>query len=307
MTERRLFPGFRRRAATARLDEALDRGVVSSPESALAARLAAVRPALEQRAATPGLSESTRQAQRARLVAVATVRPATGTGAPVEPVPRRHRRRTAVALASALSLVGLGGVAVAASRSLPGDPFYDVKRGTESVSLALSSGDQSRGERYLELATTRLLEVRGLVEGREALDATYVPGDRADTSDTEARADRVARTLGAMDASTRSGTTLLTDLFRQGDQDVPLRTVELWAQSQTSTLDALLLQLGGAGRDRATVSLTLLQTVGAEAGELIATGPCPTGCDPGPGRPSPSPTPAEPSAVPSGTPSGPPD
>lgn len=261
------------RRAAEELADALDRGLDSGPGSALVARLVAARPALETAAQ---LSEQTRQAQRARLLAVATVRPPTvapGTSVPTPAVTRR-RPRTALALAAVAGLLCLGGVATAASQSLPGDPFYDLKRGEESVQLALSFSEQAKGEQHLEMATTRLLEVRGLVQGREALrGASPSPADDAGSPVMPERMDRVTGTLVAMDASTRSGTTLLADLYREGDTAVSPRTLELWAESQTSRLNALLPRLDSSGRDQAAQSLALLQDVDDKAAELITSGP----------------------------------
>ena len=63
---------------------------------------------------------------------------------------------------TALLAVGVTGVAVGASRSLPGDPLYGLKRASESVHTATVSGRVNLAERHLDLATTRLHEAIGL-------------------------------------------------------------------------------------------------------------------------------------------------
>src|SRR5436305_529836 len=79
-----------------------------------------------------------RTALRQRLVAVATVQ---GVGATEKPLQRARaagsswkvqRRLTALAAGAAV-VTGVTGVGLGASRSLPGQPFYGVKRATEGL------------------------------------------------------------------------------------------------------------------------------------------------------------------------------
>src|SRR5438552_11503613 len=105
-----------------------------------------------------------RTALRQRLVAVATVQ---GVGAPA-PTPAqrareiggtwRFQRRVAVLAGRAAAVTAVAGVGVGASRSLPGDAFYGLKRATENVQLDLAQGQEAKGKRHLEFARTRLAE-----------------------------------------------------------------------------------------------------------------------------------------------------
>lgn len=67
-----------------------------------------------------------------------------------------------VVAGTAALAVGVTGVAVGASRSLPGDPLYGLKRATESVRSATTTTKVSAAERQLTLATTRLHEALAL-------------------------------------------------------------------------------------------------------------------------------------------------
>ncbi|MGW8725230.1 DUF5667 domain-containing protein [Streptomyces sp. NPDC055808] len=56
------------------------------------------------------------------------------------------------------------GVAAASSDALPGDSLYGLKRGMEDLKLGMADDDASRGELYLDQASTRLSEARRLME-----------------------------------------------------------------------------------------------------------------------------------------------
>ncbi|MBE0431618.1 MAG: hypothetical protein IBX67_07305 [Dehalococcoidia bacterium] len=78
-----------------------------------------------------------------------------------------HRRfsmvHIIVAIALALSALA-GGTAYAAQASLPGDPLYSVKLGTEQAGMLLTGDDSTRAERALSLAERRVREMVTLSE-----------------------------------------------------------------------------------------------------------------------------------------------
>lgn len=102
---------------------------------------------------------------RQRLVAVAAVQPA---GAEVEPEPAsravswRTRRLLSVAVGTLTGVTAVAGVAVGAANSLPGDPFYGLKRAAERIQLDLAGSPAAKGKRELEFAATRLSELRAI-------------------------------------------------------------------------------------------------------------------------------------------------
>jgi len=121
-----------------------------------------------------------RDALRQRLLAVAAVAPAAAparTASKLGGLDRlvgswRAQRRFAVAAGAMAGVVAIAGVGVAGSRSLPGDPLYGIKRGTEAVQLATTHGLQARGELHLRFAKERLSEVERLSGAAEALGLT---------------------------------------------------------------------------------------------------------------------------------------
>jgi hypothetical protein len=244
-----------------------------------------------------------REALRTRLVAVATVQAA----APPAQVaaPRRlagavswstSRRGPAVAAGALASVMAFSGIAVAGSQSLPGDPFYGVKRTTETVQLALADDDVERGTRHLDFAATRLREVRGLTLGRDAVDAGPVLGPAAMSgairlsSATQPLAtgpalsapvaERVRETLAAMDEQTRQGSELLTSAYRASRTFEPLRALSRFAVRQSAGLEELLPALPPATQSRARASLALISGVAADADDLLGIGTCGAACDP---------------------------
>jgi hypothetical protein len=76
-------------------------------------------------------------------------------------------RQVAVSVLVGLMLVSSSGAAVAASRSsLPGDVLYPVKRGAEQAQLILTVDPRAQEQLQLEIARTRLDELRRVVEVR---------------------------------------------------------------------------------------------------------------------------------------------
>jgi hypothetical protein len=71
-----------------------------------------------------------------------------------------HALLVPVALGLSAAAVAASGVGVAAHRSLPGEPFYAVKRATESVQLHLAGGGVSGAKERLAIAHTRMAEIR---------------------------------------------------------------------------------------------------------------------------------------------------
>jgi hypothetical protein len=190
---------------------------------------------------------------RQRLVAVATV---------MEPEPAdRHRtfavraQRRVAALAGTVTLAtAVAGVGVAAAKSLPGDPFYGVKRATEDVQLWTARGDLDKGRRHLEFAQTRLDEARRLHDPSTS---------------------RLASTLRAMDSQTEQGAQELTAAARSGTSVGPVNELSRFADQQMSGLVQLATQLSPAERRIEVPSVALVLTVSQHAHSLAAQ-LCPT-------------------------------
>ncbi|MGY2003184.1 DUF5667 domain-containing protein [Blastococcus sp. SYSU DS1024] len=200
-------------------------GPPSAPgtEAALAARLEALAAQLDT-----DPEPQYRARARARLVAMAAVRtpqPAARSlrrrllaARAVDRPPARWRGRLTAGLAgAAVGVTGLAALVAVAAGAQPGDPLYDLKRGTEQTQLALA-GD-SRGQTLLELASTRLEELTLLAGAGDPV--------------------LVQRTLRAMDEHTAQGATWLTGRAVELRDAAPLDTLARWAAAHSGGLAML--------------------------------------------------------------------
>lgn len=230
-----------------------------------------------------------RAALRQRLVAVATVQ---GVGTAETPIQRARaasgtwkvqRRLTALAAGAAV-VTGVTGVGLGASRSLPGDPFYGVKRAAEGAQLATTVGTEARGKRHLEFARTRLAEVSALAGHSSALAPSAGAHVLAAAGDPSGRAKLVIDTLRAMDVETRAGANDLYAAFRESGSTEPLRALDRFTQEQYGQLQTLVDTLPPAAAPSAHSSLALLAVIATQTVHA-ATG------SPAVGTPSGTPTP----------------
>lgn len=241
-----------------------------------------------------------RAALRQRLVAVATVQ---GVGSTATPMQRareagstwRVQRRLTALAAGAAVVTGVTGVAVGASRALPGDAFYGVKRAAEGAQLAVTVGTEDRGKRHLEFARTRLHEAEALAGSSSSLvapsgDSPAIAAARAEgTTHTKLIAD----TLHEMDVQTRAGANDLFQSFRDSGSREPLQALNTFTREQYSRLQALVPALPAGDREQARASLTLLTVVAADTLHLagVAT-PTPPTTTPGSSGTTPSSVPS---------------
>jgi len=192
---------------------------------------------------------------------------------------------------------------VGASRSLPGQPFYGVKRAAEDAQLATTLGTEARGKRHLEFARTRLAEVQALAGTSSSLGpmvgAHVYAGALADSGRTKLIAD----TLHAMDVETRSGANDLFASYRSSGSGEPLQALDRFTRTQYATLHALAPSLPESSRAAADASLALLAVVATDTVRLYGAGTAPTtpgGGSSTPGSGSGRPTPGS-SHTPTGT------
>jgi hypothetical protein len=200
--------------------------------------------ALRTAAVTAGpapLATDARAAMRQRLVAVATVQQ---QDAAVDRLRRRNNERASIrlqrrmaALAGSVAIfTGVAGVGVAAAHSLPGNPFYGVKRQTESVQLWLSHGKDAKGARHLEFARERLAEAKAL----------------------PANSSHLASTLAAMDAQTTAGRNDLVAAYHSSDSSKPLAELATFTAQQTAGLLGLSKTVPATVKDAEANSFKLL-------------------------------------------------
>jgi hypothetical protein len=209
-----------------------------------------------------------RDALRQRLMAVAAVQ---GVGEAAQtPAAKvrelsntwRFQRRMAVVAGSAAAITAVTGVGIGASRSLPGDPFYGVKRASEDVQLAATFGDEAKGKRHLEFARTRLGEVEALA-GRSSALTDFMPGAAGALGplSAEDKSSTIVATLGDMDEETRAGSDALVEVALSSGSTEPLRALDEFTQEQFADLKAVLPALPQDARSRARTSLALLTAV----------------------------------------------
>jgi hypothetical protein len=285
-------------------------GSLTAPYAGLALRLRALAPTLESLVVP---RPDFRAALRQRLVAVATVQ-AAGAAVPyAEPLDRpkaldaavnwtqsrKAQRRIGVTAGAMASVVALTGVGVAASRSLPGQPFYGVKLFSESIQLDLASGDTAKGSKHLEFAATRLREVKALAHHEGQLSFGTAGTPMADGVAFGGSTDsRIRSALKDFDSETKAGTDLLTKVFRATGKPAALRIITTFTAQQKSRLSALLPVLPEAVQPQAKSSLALVTAVGTDATDLLALGTCGGSCYPGNAGPQ---TPSQPVPTPGAT------
>lgn len=132
-----------------------------------------------------------------------------------------------------------GGVAAASSDALPGDSLYGLKRGMEDIHLNLAGSDTSRGEVYLDQASTRLSEARRLMERGRSGDLDHE------------QLGEVRRTLNGMTHDATEGHRLLHAAYKRDGAIGPIQTLDSFSRSHrdswTSLRDRLPVQLAELG------------------------------------------------------------
>lgn len=236
---------------------------LSSPASAAGetsvtsmATLANALRAAGQSAMLPSPDPAFRDALRQRLVAVASVQgdlpdSARVRGRGLASISYRMQRRVAAVTGAVAVATSFAGVGVAAAHSLPGDPFYGVKRATESVQLWIARGDEAKGKRHLEFAATRLAEARSL----------------------PANSSHLTSTLSAMDAETKVGSSELITAYQSSHSTAPLADLVTFTHSQVLGLTKLAATLPADLKAREAASINLLGSVAVQV-KKVANGAC---------------------------------
>jgi hypothetical protein len=274
------------------------RGVASARRDPALAPLLSLAEGLQSMPLAP--AADFRDSLRQRLLAVAAVD--TAPVAPPSPVERartwvegwRVQRAMTLTAGSMAGVVVLAGVSVGASRSLPGDPLYGIKRSAEGVQLSLARNDVNRGKRHLQHAETRLHEVGDLVGTDIAIGPAPTGPGQITVAFGGSRSQKVGSALRAMDDDTRDGTRLLFEAYTERNDADVLAVVRDFTDRQSSRLRQVLDALPTEARDEADRSLALVTDLHLRATQLLAVG---TGAAPV------TPTAPTPGSVPTATPS----
>ena len=175
---------------------------------------------------------------------------------------RRIRVRGAIVISVAAGAMAVSGISAASESASPGDALYGVKRSTERAQLAMAGSDATRAQLSLDFARTRLAEA-----------AAMPPGDSS-----------FSNVLNDMDTDTRQGVRLLTASAVARKDVTPLTTVDRFVTGQHRTFEPMLSRLSPSNRQRALISISLLDKVHQRAEDLRARMTCdpinPDGTDP---------------------------
>ncbi|MFE9554336.1 DUF5667 domain-containing protein [Streptomyces sp. NPDC006703] len=146
------------------------------------------------------------------------------------------------------------GVAAASSDALPGDSLYGLKRGMEDLKLGMADDDASRGELYLDQASTRLSEARRLMERGRAGDLDHE------------QLGEVRRALNGMEHDASEGHRLLHEAYARDGSIAPIAALNSFAQAHRDSWSKLRgklpAQLTDVGDKVSSVFAAIDQEVG---------------------------------------------
>ncbi|MGB9013240.1 MAG: DUF5667 domain-containing protein [Aeromicrobium sp.] len=165
---------------------------------------------------------------------------------PTSPV----RRRLVGLTAAAVAAVGSVGMITTSATAVPGDVLYPVKRGVESVQLALHRDESSRGVFQLNQARERLAEAWWL-----------------DTNDQDAR---VAGVLETFSDQATEGSTSLFAVYGDDSATAAIDTVNDFAAEATVTLAALSDDLPADAQAAVDLAASTVTSLAAQASTLCS-------------------------------------
>jgi len=256
------------------LARALDDGTTDSADGQLRRELVMV--SLLVRAGEPARPDAAaRDRMRERIMAglaaeeFAPSSDGPATTATVVPMSRVRRMRSAAAgvqgrllVAAAASLCLLAALSamslVLARDALPGDALYSVKRSAESAELGLTFGDEPRGFKHLQFATSRVDELEALA---------------ARSSPDGGNAASFVTALQAFDTDAAAGSRLLIETATNSGGS-ELTVLRGWADQQRLRLDGARATMPDRAATRTNGSRDLLARVGARAAALELRLPC---------------------------------
>ena len=226
------------------------------------ARMAALADALQHARPTTGPSPAFRNALRNRLVAETAVRRPWFEAVRTGWIERNARMRRsfrfvfANAVAAAMLLAG-GSIMAVAQDSVPGDWDYFAKRLHEDARLLVTRAPEPRADLQMQLARTRLNEVRELI-------------NRSDTN-----VDHYTTALNDMDFRTLDATKLLISFYGDTSDRIPLDRLMKFAVAQRQGLEVLVDKLPAGARPQARDSIDILERVSERVTGIMGGCLCP--------------------------------
>jgi hypothetical protein len=218
-------------------------------------------------------SHGRRRADRRGATRPADRRPTSATGS-TGPARSAMRRLMSTTVAGVACILALGALTVLLSRgSLPGDMLYGLKRASESAEIGLTSGQEAKGQKHLDIAALRLDEIQELIQ-RDAATAAGPRPTAAGLDDADAAL--VADNLRAFDQQARTGSKLLLGLVNR-PSGPSAGTLSSWAAQQQQTFDTFSPSLSPEGREQAASSQRLLTQLQSRAAAFEADPGCSAG------------------------------
>jgi hypothetical protein len=182
------------------------------------------------------------------------------------------RKLLSTTMAGMACVLALGALTVLLSRgALPGDMLYGLKRASESTEIGLTSGQEAKARKHLDVAALRLDEIGQLVQR----DATTAAGPRPTAAGgDDADAALIADNLRAFDDQARTGAKMLLPLVNQPSGPPP-GLLSQWASTQQHTIDGFSPSLPADGKAQAASSQRLVQQLQARASAFEkSSSPC---------------------------------
>ncbi|MEX2557062.1 MAG: DUF5667 domain-containing protein [Actinomycetota bacterium] len=226
------------------------------------ARMAALADALQHARPTMGPAPAFRNALRNRLVAETAVRRPWFEGVRAGWIERNARMRRsfrfvfANAVAAAMLLAG-GSIMAVAQDSVPGDWDYFAKRLHEDARLLVTRAPEPRADLQMQLARTRLNEVRELI------------------SRSETNVEHYTTALNDMDFRTLDATKLLIGVYGDTSDRIPLDRLIKFAVAQRQGLEVLVDRLPAGARPQARDSIDILERVSERVTGIMGGCLCP--------------------------------
>jgi hypothetical protein len=159
---------------------------------------------------------------------------------PSRPRPRAGMFSRLLCATLAVSMVMAG---ILTYESMPGDTFYPLKRAAESTLFHLSSDDAERADRSFDYAETRAQEVEELLGSNQS------------------KNDLIGETLQAMEETTRSAVTSLTQVRRRDAKSAG--ELKRFVQKQRHQIEGMLPRMDAEDQKKANGYLTYIDGLAA--------------------------------------------
>lgn len=220
--------------------------------------------AIEAKAAVAVADDEPESATATRADEPVPVRTLHGGGAITD---QQRRRASLLAAATAAGVVAIGALGIELSQTaIPGDLLYDLKRTTESIALDLTFSDEGKAREHIEIASTRIEELTGLVQR-----------DNADGGVTAAEVTEYRTLLIDLNQSAIAASRVITMNAPDSDTDnEDLALLREWATRASARMASLDTSMPDEVRSQFGRSSDLMQRIENRADALLTRSHCTT-------------------------------